>query len=110
MELAGDQAKPLNMFRLATGLFYKTSEKSAIRIDLAEQLFKFRGGKVKDTFDEHLSHIFIDNNGFDADRFLKDLNVTKDAFEKIRIVSCEWIVECFNKGTKCNAKPFRIVL
>lgn len=110
MELAGEQAKPISIFRLATGLFYKNTEKCTKRMDLAEQIFKLRGGKIKETFDDQLSHIFIGSNEFNVDNFLIEFNVTKDAIQKVRIVVYEWIVQCYNKGKKCNAKPFQIVI
>lgn len=108
VELAGDQVKPANMFRLATALFYKSSEKCAKRMDLSEQLFKFRGGKVRDGMDPQLSHIFVDRNAFVVDEFLEEYNASKDAIRKIRVVSFEWIIQSFNSGKKCNAKSFQI--
>lgn len=108
-ELAGDQAKPENMFRLATAYFYKTTQKCAKKMELAEQLFKLRGGKVKQSIDNQLSHVFIDIDGFDTDSFLNDCNLeTKEFIKDIRIVSYDWILQCYNTGKKFNVKPFQV--
>lgn len=109
VELAGDLVKPVNIFRLATALFYKSSAKCAKRIELAEQLFVMRGGKVK-TDMVRLSHIFVDSNGFDVDRFVMEYSTSRDAIKNVRVVSFEWVIQCFNSGKKCSAKEFQLTV
>lgn len=107
IDLAGDHAKPANMFRLATALFFKSAGKCTKRLEMAEQLFKFRGGKVKDGVDQ-LSHIFVDLDGFDVDELLVKYNTSKDVLKDIRVVSFEWVLQCFNLNKKCNARAFQL--
>lgn len=109
IDLAGDQAKPANMFRLATALFYKAAGKCAKRMEIAEQLFKFRGGKVKEGIDQ-LSHIFVDLDAFDVDEFLRKYNTSRDVIKEIRVVSFEWIIQCFNLNRKRNVKAFQFAI
>lgn len=105
MELESDQAKPPNMFRVATGLFHK-NENSSKRMVLAEQLFKFRGGKVQYSIDGRLSHIFVDPDVFDIERFLIEYDLSREAIKQIRVVNFEWLIQSFNLGKKCNTKAF----
>lgn len=109
IELAGDKAKPKNIFRLATGLFYR-SDKCAKRMELAEEIFKLRGGKVKMDIEQQLSHVFVDPETFDADEFVAAFATSKDAMKNFRVVSFEWIIRCFDSGKKCSAKAFHFAL
>lgn len=108
-ELEADQSKPANIFRLATALFWNPPGKSNKRIDLAEEFFKFRGGKVQRSID-NLSHIFVDPDGFDVEQLLAKHNTGRKATEKIRFVSFEWVTKCISLGKKCNARPFLLVI
>lgn len=107
IDLAGDQVKPTNMFRVATALFYKTTGKCSKRMEMAEQLFKFRGGKVKDVVDG-LSHIFVHPDGFDVDELLLKYNTSKNVIKDIRVVSIEWVIQCFSLNKKCSVKAFQL--
>lgn len=107
IELAGE-AKSKNIFRLATGLFYKTG-RHAKRMDLAEQVFKLRGGKVKTDL-EMLSHIFVDPDTFDVDEFVAAFNTSRDAMKECRVISFEWLIQCFDSGKKCNVKDFKFAM
>lgn len=109
VELAGDSVKPVNVFRLATALFDKASAKCAKRMELAEQLFVMRGGKVKTDMGT-LSHIFVDSNGFDVDRFVMEYSTSRDAIKNIRVVSFEWVIQCFHSGKKCSVKSFQLTV
>ncbi|KAG4073170.1 hypothetical protein HA402_002559 [Bradysia odoriphaga] len=107
-DMEGDQSKPANMFRLATGLFWNPGKWNK-KMDLAKEFFKFRGGKVKDSID-NLSHIFVDPDGFDVKQLLTEHKVGRKEIEKIRFVSYEWLMQCFNLGKKCNAKSFLLAI
>lgn len=107
-ELEGDQAKSANMFRLATALFWNPGQSSK-RMALAEEFFKFRGGKIGNSVDS-LSHIFVDPDGFDVEQLLTEHNASRNEIGRIRFVNFEWVIQCFNLGRKCSAKPFLLAV
>lgn len=104
--------KPPNMFQLATALFYDKNVVSAhaqLKLQLARLMFEARGGRcVEQDDDNRFSHLIVVTDNLDRNDLAKFIK--SEAEEPVRVISCQWIYDCYNDSKKKSGKPYAVVI
>lgn len=89
---------PYSIFREIVGYFDNAS-------DISKYAFRFMAGIVKETFDDSVTHVFIDGNSLGCE--LK--NLTDNKLQRLpTIVRSEWIRVCFIQNELIPVEEYRI--
>ncbi|XP_050487709.1 DNA ligase 4 isoform X2 [Bombus huntii] len=88
-ELFDSEISPYSLFRGIVAYFYDSS-------DLSKFEFRFMGGTIRETIDDSVTHIFINNNSTDIE--LQNL-IDNKSQASLTIIKSEWIGECFKQNT-----------
>ncbi|KOX77101.1 DNA ligase 4, partial [Melipona quadrifasciata] len=81
-ELFNSEISPYSLFRDIVGYFNDPSDLSKIE-------FRFMAGTIRETIDDSVTNVFINNNSMDPD--LQNLIDSKS----LKLIKSKWIKECF---------------
>lgn len=84
-ELFNSEISPYSLFRGIVGYFNDPSDLSKIE-------FRFMAGTIRETVDDSVTNVFINNNSIDPE--LQNLIDNKS----LKIIKSEWIEECFKQS------------
>lgn len=86
-ELFDNKISPYSLFRGIIGYFNDPS-------DLSKFQFRFMAGTIKETIDDSVTNIFINNNYINTEL----QNLIGNKLQMLTIIKSEWIEECFKQN------------
>nr|CAD7412418.1 unnamed protein product [Timema cristinae] len=102
---------PNNIFK-DTAIYIVSSGIGQMRLALFEKQIKTNGGKVLPKFNQHLTHIILEENIFlDRKKCINLLNKIGYLFSsEIKIVGTSWLSECLSQNKMIDSKEFEFIL
>ncbi|CAK9814912.1 DNA ligase 4 [Anthophora quadrimaculata] len=98
-ELFVNGISPYSLFRGMVGYFNDES-------DLAKYEFRFMAGIIKETVDDSVTHIFVNENPIGPE--LQNLIDSTSQTSSLMVVKSEWIKECFKQSAVIPYSEYRI--